>query len=56
MAFKFYTCIEKVLNLKVKKCWGVIPNFVEVTEEKLVGGLSPILNRVNSRISFLIGP
>ena len=26
----------KVLNLKVKKCWGVIPTFVEITEEKLV--------------------
>ena len=31
----------KVLNLKVKKCWGVIPTFVEIREEKLVGGSFP---------------
>ena len=31
----------KVLNLKVKKCWGVIPTFVELTEERLVGGSFP---------------
>ena len=41
MTFKFYTSIAKVLNLKVKKCWGVIPTFVELTEEKLVGGSFP---------------
>ena len=40
----------KRLELKVRKFWGLIPTFVEVTGEKLVvggGGLPPILNRVN---------
>ena len=51
---KFYTSVEKGLNLKVRKFWGLIPTFVEVTGKKVVGerGLfcrpppSPILNRV----------
>ena len=29
--------MEKGLKLKVEKYWGLIPTFVEVTEEKLVG-------------------
>ena len=29
----------KVWKLKFKKIWGVIPKFLEVTGEKLVGGL-----------------
>ena len=36
-SLKFYTSVAKGLNLKVKKFCGVIPMFVEVTEEKLVG-------------------
>ena len=45
----FYTSVVKRLELKVRKFWGLIPTFVEVTGEKLVvgGGLPPILNRVN---------
>ena len=46
---KFYTSVAKGLNLKVRKFCGLIPMFVEVIEEKLVGGLfapPPILNRV----------
>ena len=36
---KFYTSLSKGLKLKVRKFWGLIPTFVEVTREKLVGGL-----------------
>ena len=53
MNLKFYTSMEKELKLKVKKFWGLIPTFVEVTGEKLVeegrgGRFWPptILNRV----------
>ena len=47
---KFYTSVAKGLKLKVRKFLGLIPTFLEVTGEKLVGGgdpfLPPILNRV----------
>ena len=46
---KFYTSVENGLKLKVRKFWWLIPTFVEVTGEKLVGGdlfALPILNRV----------
>ena len=45
---KFYTSLSNGLQLKVRKFWGLISMFVEVTGEKLVGGLfgPPILNRV----------
>ena len=47
MALKFYTCMAKGLKLKVRTFHRLIPTFVEVTEEKLVGGLfSLILNGV----------
>ena len=36
---KFYTSLSKGLKLTVRKFWGLIPTFVEVTGEKLVGGL-----------------
>ena len=36
---KFYTSLSKGLKLKVRKFWGLILTFAEVTEEKLVGGL-----------------
>ena len=35
---KFYTSVAKGLKLKVRKFWGLIPTFVEVTGGKLVGG------------------
>ena len=35
---KVYTSVGKGLKLKVKKFWELIPTFVEVTGEKLVGG------------------
>ena len=31
---KFYTSVEKVLKLKVRQFWGLIPTFVEDTGEK----------------------
>ena len=31
---KFYTSVAKGLKLKVRKFWGLIPTFVEVTWEK----------------------
>ena len=52
---KFYTGVEKGLKLKVRKFLGLVPTFVEVTGEKLVGcggrGVGelfgpPFLNRV----------
>ena len=50
---KFYTSLSKGLKLKVRKFWGLIPTFVEVTGKKLVGGLigPPILNTVNGKCS-----
>ena len=33
---KFYTRVAKGLKLKVRKFWGLIPMFAEVTGEKLV--------------------
>ena len=49
-SLKFYTSLSKGLKLKVRKFWGLILTFAEVTGEKLVGGgglfaLRPILNR-----------
>ena len=35
---KFYTSVAKGLKPKVRKFWGIIPTFLEVAEEKLVGG------------------
>ena len=53
---KFYTSVEKGLKLKVRKSWGLIPTFAEVTVEKPVGRtfLPPILNRVKKRKFFHI--
>ena len=36
---KFYTSVKKGLKLKARKFLGLAPTFVEVTVEKLVGGL-----------------
>ena len=42
---RFYTSVAKVLRLKVRKFLGLIPRFVEITREKLVGlgGFFPFL-------------
>ena len=48
---KFYTSVAKGFKLKVRKFWGLIPTFAEVTGENLVGGPfwpPPILNRVKT--------
>ena len=49
MSLKFYISVARRLKLKFKKFWGLVPTFLEVTGEKLVGGLfapPPILNSV----------
>ena len=38
MAFKFYTSVAEKLKLKVRKFWGLIPMFVEVTRGKVIDG------------------
>ena len=42
---KFYTSVAKGLKLKVRRFWGLILTFIEVTGKKLVGGtfLPPLL-------------
>ena len=37
MTLKFYTIVAKGFKQKNKKFWGLIPTFVEVKLEKLVG-------------------
>ena len=48
---KFYISVAKGLKGNVRKFLGLVPTFVEVTREKLVGGSlfasPPILKRVN---------
>ena len=39
MTSKIYTSVTKWLKLTVGKFWGLNPKFVEVTEEKPLGGL-----------------
>ena len=39
MTFNVYTSVAKGLKLKVRKFQGLIPTFVDVTRENLVGGL-----------------
>ena len=36
-ALKFYTPVPKVLKLNVRNFCGLIPTFLEITGEKLVG-------------------
>ena len=44
MTLKFTTSVEKGSKLKVRRFLSICPKFVEVTGEKLVGGLfAPIL-------------
>ena len=51
MALNFYARVAKGLKLKVRKFWRITLMFVEVTGQKLVGGLfdPPILNRVKNK-------
>ena len=51
MALKFYSGVAEGFKLKVRKFYRLIPTFVEVTGEKLVGSLlSLILNRVKVKL------
>ena len=53
MALKFDIAMVKRLKLKVRNFGGLIPTFIEVIGEKLIGGIflaPPTLNRVNTRI------
>ena len=43
MVLKFDTSVEKGLKLKVRRFWGLIPTFVEVTWEKQVEGKGKFL-------------
>ena len=60
---EFYIILSKGIRLKVRKFWRLIPTFLEVTGEKLVGGgggggafcLPPILNRVKQLFSYQKG-
>ena len=54
MSLKFDTSVVKGLKLKVRKFLRLIPMFVEVTGEKLEGGLftpspHPIYQQIKSR-------
>ena len=57
---QFYTSVAKRLKLKVRKFWGLVPTFVEVTGEELIRGAFlpppplplPILNRVKKLGSY----
>ena len=44
MALTFYTSVTKGLKLKVRKFQGPVLTFVEVTGEKLVGGIFGAVN------------
>ena len=47
MALKFYNSVGKGLKIKVKKFWGLIPKFVEITVKNWWVGrvfAHPILN------------
>ena len=35
---RFYTSVAKGLKVKLRKFWGLIHTFVEVTEKKMLGG------------------
>ena len=48
MALKFHTIVAKGFKLKVRKSCMLIPTFVEVAREKLVGGELFALNRVKT--------
>ena len=56
MNLTFYTSVAKGLRLKVRRFLGLVPTFVEVTEEKLVqrAFLPPtILNGVKANLLLL---
>ena len=48
---KFYTSLLKGLQLKVRKFLRLVPTFIEVTGEKLVGGASIPLPHLTTLLS-----
>ena len=56
MALKYYTREEKRLKLKVKKIWGLILMFVEVTGKKLVVGIFAQKGGVEEGVLFAPHP
>ena len=60
MALKFYTSVQKGLQLRVRKICGLISTFVEVIGEKLLGvpfcplPPTPILNKVKGNVDILL--
>ena len=51
---KFYISVAKVVKFKVN-FWELIPTFVEVTGEKLIGDFfAPILNRIKHAVHVTI--
>ena len=60
MTLKFYANVAKGLKLKARKFWGLVPMFVEVTGEKLVGEVFllpvPILDRVKTNNPIIWKP
>ena len=53
---RFYTSLSKGLKLKVRKFWGLIPTFVEVTGEKPVGGIFASPSLIGLREAIIFGP
>ena len=43
----FDTSVAKGLILKVKRFWGLIPAFMEVTEQTLLGCLLPLPSSIS---------
>ena len=60
MTLEFYASVAKGLKLKVRKFWGLIPTFVEVTVENLAEGLfcppSWVGLKVKTKLSACAGP
>ena len=53
ITLKFYTSVSKEFKQKVRIFWGLIPTFVEITWEKLLGDSpsTPILNMFKVKLA-----
>ena len=54
MALKFNTNVTERLKLKVRKFWELIPIFVEIIREKLVGCFFNITNLICNTLNMLV--